>query len=588
MKALPALAAAILLFLSGTVLPAANLPVETAGLKWSLVRIPAAGPEIRALAVQAGIEIMAAGKDGSLEILTSPSGIQLLRDRGVAFEVLIEDYGRYLYQKNLAAGRLAAEQFATGSMGGYFSPPEIHSFIDSLRRLDTHGILSDTVVIGSSLLGNPVWTVRISSGPGGQGKPEVFYNSLIHSREGMSLMTLLYFMRFLVENYGRADSVTELVDGRDLYFIPLVNPDGYEINWQTYQSQSGFGLWRKNGRDNNGDSVLTIVEDGVDLNRNFDFQWGFDITGSSPFGTDDNYRGTQAFSEPETRAIRDFIRSKSFVTAINLHSYGPYLLNPFSYANLLTPDSVLYRRLSESLTLENGYRFGTAVATLTYPANGEFTDWEYADSLARGKIISWTLEIGTVSDGFWPKPELITPLAVKNLPLMMKLARLSGFWPEVDYLYQKNRSGVPGGYKIGLRLRNTGLSPNRGGLTVKLEGDSGAFVSLGTSQASASLPAVTELAFELNGSVSAAPAVIGIYDGDRRVRSLAVSLPLAGRLAYDVNTSGRVDIFDLLALLQAISSHYSVGQAAAAYDLNLDGRIDIFDLLALLRALNSA
>jgi len=587
MKTLPALAAAVLLFICGAGSAAADLPVETAGLKWSLVRIPAAGPEIRELAVQAGIEIVAAGKDGSLEVLTSPSGIQLLRERGVAHVVLIEDYGRYLYQRNLAAGRLAAEQFATGSMGGYFSPPEILAFIDSLRRLDTHGILSDTVVIGSSLMGNPVWTVRISSSPGGQGKPEVFYNSLIHSREGMSLMTLLYFMRILVENYGQADSVTELVDGRDLYFIPLANPDGYEINWQTYQSQSGFGLWRKNGRDNNGDGVLNIA-DGVDLNRNFDFQWGFDNNGSSPYGNDDNYRGTQAFSEPETRAIRDFIRSKSFVTAINLHSYGPYLINPFSYANLLTPDSALYRRLGEALTLENGYRFGTAVATLNYPANGEFTDWEYADSLARGKIISWTLEIGTSVDGFWPKPERITPLADRNLPLLVKLARLSGFWPEVDYLYQKNRRGVPGGYKIGLRLRNTGLSPNRGGLTVKLEGDSSGFASLGTSQASASLPAVTELAFELNDGVTTAPAVIGIYDGDRRVRSLAVSLPLTSRLAYDLNASGQVDVFDLLALLKAISSHNSVGQATAAYDLNLDGRIDIFDLLILLHALSSA
>ena len=273
MRILPALAVTVFLIFSNAELPAAGLPVETSGLKWSLVRIPGGGPEIRDLLLSAGIEIISAEPDGSLLTLLATRDIDLLRSREVAFETVVEDYGRFLYDRNLAAARLAAGgQFATGSMGGYYSPAEILAFVDSLRQLDSHGILSDTSVVGLTLQGEPIWSVKISGGAVGQERPEVFYNSLTHSREGMSLMTLLYYMRFLVENYGQVDSVTDLVDSRDLYFIPLVNPDGYEINWQYYLNQKSFGLWRKNARDNNGDSKLDAY-DGVDINRNFGFKW---------------------------------------------------------------------------------------------------------------------------------------------------------------------------------------------------------------------------------------------------------------------------------------------------------------------------
>ena len=493
-----------------------------------------------------------------------------------------------------AAARLAAGgQFATGSMGGYYSPAEILAFVDSLRQLDSHGILSDTSVVGLTLQGEPIWSVKISGGAVGQERPEVFYNSLTHSREGMSLMTLLYYMRFLVENYGQVDSVTDLVDSRDLYFIPLVNPDGYEINWQYYLNQKSFGLWRKNARDNNGDSKLDAY-DGVDINRNFGFKWGFDDTGSSMIGIYDNYRGTQAFSEPETQAIRDYLRSRTFVTAINLHSYSNVLINPFNYIDLNTPDSTLYRRLGKALTRENGYKFGTAKQTLNYPADGELTDWMYADTSGRGKIIAWTLEICSLSEGFWPLATRITPIAQVNLPLLMSLARLSGFWPDIEYLYQKRKASAPGSYRIGLRLRNAGLKTSSQSVTVRLESSAEGFAKLGEVEVTAALEAganppakSVELNYEIANGASGLPAAIVLYADGRRVRSIGISLPYTGSLAYDVDGNGKLDIFDLLTLLQAIAGHYSVVQANVVFDLNLDGRIDIFDLLALLKALAS-
>ena len=88
----------------------------------------------------------------------------------------------------------------------------------------------------------------MAAGNGGKNSPEVFLNSLTHAREGMSGMSLLYFMRYLADNYASTDSVRWLVDNRRIFCVPLVNPDGYEINWQQYDSGEGYGYWRKNAR----------------------------------------------------------------------------------------------------------------------------------------------------------------------------------------------------------------------------------------------------------------------------------------------------------------------------------------------------
>ena len=145
--------------------------------------------------------------------------------------------GKYLlerngYQPSLASGAL---EIAQGSMAGYFSPEEMAAFVDSLIERDVYGIVSERIEIGRSSWGNPIWMVKVSDNVNDdEEEPEIFYNSLIHSREGMSAVVLLRYLQYLVENYGSLDSVTAVVDSREMYFIPLINPDGYEINWRTY------------------------------------------------------------------------------------------------------------------------------------------------------------------------------------------------------------------------------------------------------------------------------------------------------------------------------------------------------------------
>src|SRR5690606_2209606 len=107
-----------------------------------------------------------------------------------------------------------------------------------------------------------------------QDEPEVLYDALHHAREPASLSQLIFYMWYLLENYGTNDEVTYLVDSTEMYFVPCVNPDGYVYNWNNHPT--GGGMWRKNRRVNGNGTF------GVDLNRNYGHEWGYNNTGSSP------------------------------------------------------------------------------------------------------------------------------------------------------------------------------------------------------------------------------------------------------------------------------------------------------------------
>jgi hypothetical protein len=87
----------------------------------------------------------------------------------------------------------------------------------------------------------------------------------------------------------------------------VINPDGYVYN-ETI-APNGGGMHRKNRRDTGcGDGT----QRGIDLNRNYGYEWGADNSGSSPNPCSSTFRGDSAFSEPETQAVRDFILATNF------------------------------------------------------------------------------------------------------------------------------------------------------------------------------------------------------------------------------------------------------------------------------------
>ena len=399
-----------------------------------------------------------------------------LQTSGIDHEVLIPDMtAHFLAQPKLSAAeqsRIRANSsvqgFEFGSMGGYYTFAEVVSELDSMRLLYPN-LISQKQSIGSTHQGRDVWMVKISDNPDiDENEPEVLYDALHHAREPQSMMTVIYYMYYLLENYGTDPEATYLVDNRELYFVPVINPDGYEYNRQT--NPNGGGFWRKNRR-NNGSSY------GVDLNRNYGHMWGYDNSGSSPSPGSDTYRGPSAFSEPETQAIRDFCNSREFKMALNYHTYSDLLIYPWGYiASFETPDSAVFREYAADMTQFNNYTWGTGDQTVGYLTNGDSDDWMYGEQATKPKIYSMTPEVGGSGDGFWPSQSRIYPLAEENLYPNLFVAWAAGeFVKYSDYLLNDfgNGNGFPDpGENVDIRftLKNLGLS-DATGVSVALVSD---------------------------------------------------------------------------------------------------------------------
>jgi murein tripeptide amidase MpaA len=183
--------------------------------------------------------------------------------------------------------------------------------------------LTQLITIGQSLLGEPIYAMRVTADADRvrRGKrPSVLYNAAQHAREWITPEVNRRLLRHVLEGYGTDDRITDILDTTELWFVLVANPDGYDHSF-TEDNR----LWRKNLRDNNGDGEITPGE-GVDLNRNFATNWGYDNEGSSPVTTSDVYRGTGPNSEPETQALDRIMKSIDFSFLVNYHSAAELIL----------------------------------------------------------------------------------------------------------------------------------------------------------------------------------------------------------------------------------------------------------------------
>ena len=263
--------------------------------------------------------------------------------------------------------------------------------------------------------------VKISDNPNvSEGGPQILYTALHHAREPASLQQLIYFMWYLLENYDSNDSIKQIIDNSELFFVPCVNPDGYIFN-ETIEPNGG-GMWRKNTRDSHG----------VDNNRNYSYidengneVWNTSGTSSNPYGS--TYAGDGPFSESENRAIRYFVESNNFKIALNNHTYGNLLLYPYGYDyNQTTDDDDIFQFISSALVSENNY--DNIISADLYPAAGDSDDFMYGmlnteNNQVREKIFAMTPEIGS---SFWPQASTIEDICKGMLHLNLTAAKMTG------------------------------------------------------------------------------------------------------------------------------------------------------------------
>jgi hypothetical protein len=406
-------------------------------------------------------------KDNAIQTFISDNDFTILQSTGFSYEILIDDW--YSHYKNLpkltefekqqfiqqSKDNFNVDGFGFGSMGGFYTLAEINTELDSMY-LQYPNIVTQKFAVDSSIENRPIYAIKISDNPTvNESEPQVHMNALIHAREPQAMMTIMYYMYYLLENYGTDPEVTYLVNNREIYFIPCINPDGYEYNHQ--MAPNGGYMWRKNKRDNNGNGTFQEAYDGVDLNRNFGYMWGYNNVGSSGTPSSETYRGTAPFSEPETQAIRNFANSKNFKTALNYHTYGNYLLYPWGYISSPTPDNAIFDEFSTDMVAYNGYANGQPPAIL-YEVNGSSDDWMYGEQGTKPKIFAMTPEVGTT--GFWPTQAEIFPLAIENLQPNLYYTWVAGSFVKMINPSFSQQYFNPGDFvEISIpQLRNKGLS----------------------------------------------------------------------------------------------------------------------------------
>ncbi len=378
-------------------------------------------------AYQRGIDVLEDHPDlrkGYFTILTNDEELAALRADGYSIEVI-----NYDWYSSYAAGAQAVN-------GGFRNYAQCIALMDSIHT-NHPTITNDKIFLGITNDGNFLWGMKISDNPDvDEDEPEVLFTGMHHAREPIGMEICLETMKRLTDGYGTDTMLTRLVNEREIFFVPIVNPDGYEYNRIT--DPNGGGMWRKNRSENIDGSR------GVDINRNYGQEWGYDDEGSSPIPSDETYRGEFAFSEVETQAMRDFINAHHFVFAMNYHSYGNLYLWPWGYDYVYTPDETLFRAIGDSVTSFNGYT--PEVGWTLYPTNGDSDDWGYGATGEHAKIFSFTPEVG---EWFWPDPSQIPEQVEENQApnfLIIDLAEtperifppVNPTWTTADTVYSGN------------------------------------------------------------------------------------------------------------------------------------------------------
>ena len=287
-----------------------------------------------------------------------------------------------------AAPVAAAEPDWPAANSGYHNWPELVAEIQQ-AAVDYPSIVS-VFSIGTSSQGLDIWMAKVSDNVAeDEAEPEVLVDALHHAREHLTTEQALALLGWLTRDYGTDETVTRLVDTREVFIIFALNPDGmrYDLTGTPYRA------WRKNlQRDAAGNAQYT------DINRNYGYRWGC-CRGSSGKRSSGTYRGPAPFSAPETRALRDFVNGRvvggvqQIRTHVTLHTNGQLILWPYGYTTANVPsdmsalDHAALVALGRAMAARNGYV--AKQSSDLYVTDGDQIDWMYG----RHRIFSYTYEL---------------------------------------------------------------------------------------------------------------------------------------------------------------------------------------------------
>jgi carboxypeptidase T len=269
----------------------------------------------------------------------------------------------------------------------YQTPASIAALLQ--KYASTYPNLAQVMSMGKSLEGRDIWAIKITSNVThpDAAKPRIFFNGMHHAREVMAVEIPLDTIDTLLTQYGKDPKVTHWVDANEIWVMPMFNVDGNQKVW------SSDNMWRKNTRGGYG----------VDINRNYPFQWNF-CNGSSDRQGAQDYHGPSGGSEPETQVMMSLIQKVRPVFNISYHSYSEIVIYPYGCENEHTPTKEVVEGIGQEIAgkivaddLRSRYAAGTA-PELLYAVDGSDIDWMYHEY----SVIPYVIEVNSADQGFQP------------------------------------------------------------------------------------------------------------------------------------------------------------------------------------------
>ena len=333
----------------------------------------------------------------------------------------------------------------------YHTTEELYSYLDSLNQLESIQNFFHLDTIGYSTQENiPIIGVRISDNAAiKEDEPRVLFIGQVHAEEILGVEIIVSLIdKLLFPDANSYTHINILKEYLDIWLIPTANPEGLNVVHEGLDFS-----FRKNKRDlsssgpyPNGifdyDPSIGNDIDGVDLNRNFDFNWAFGDTFLEPDNSDyashyDYYKGEQAFSESESIAIRDLALDNDFTFSIVWHSSRSGNLSEKVFSSWKweeekeSPDLNIIKPIADQFASLIDTEDGTStyLSVFSGSRNGKLHDWFYHET----GCIQYLVECGTAN--LQPDSILIENTIERNLPAMFYLMdRTIGYYADASQL----------------------------------------------------------------------------------------------------------------------------------------------------------